>query len=156
MADDYDDTDQTDLVPRAQIRALEEKAKRTGELETRLAEMERRAAFSEAGISMGDPKAKYFVAAYDGELTVEAIRAEALEAGVLTPPQPQATDGTEPGGPSTGELAAHARMQAASEGADGNKPIDLIEAFGKRGTHKPEEIMRMARAAGLRLAEDYQ
>jgi len=156
VADDYDDTDQTDLVPRAQIRQLEEKAKKATELEARLAEMERRAAFSEAlGTAAADPKVKYFIKGYDGELTAEASRAEALEAGVLAPPQDRTTE-DKPNAPTAGEMAAHARMAAASEGSGGNKPIDLIEAFGPRGSKKPDEIMAMARAAGLRLADDMQ
>lgn len=157
MADHDDDQDQTDLVPRSQIRQLEEKAKKATELEARLAEMERRAAFSEAlGSSANDPKIKYFIKGYDGELSAEAIRAEALEAGVLAPSQERTNDDT----PTNAEMAAHARMNAASEGAGGNKPIDLIEGFGPRGSKTPEEIMAMLRAAGpnapFRLADDMQ
>lgn len=159
MADDYDD-DQNDLVPRAQIRQLEEKAKKATELEARLAEMERRAAFSEAlGAAATDPKVKYFIKGYDGELTPEAIRAEALEAGVLAPTQPQTTEPSKDN-PTPQELAAHARMQAASEGAGGNRPVDLLEALGPRGSKKPEEIMQILRQAGpgapFRLSEDVQ
>jgi hypothetical protein len=160
VADDYDDQDQTDLVPRSQIRQLEEKAKKAGELEARLAEMERRAAFSEAlGTAATDPKVKYFIKGYDGELTPEAIRAEALEAGVLQPPQERTTDQTQ-NQPSSQEMAAHARMQASAEGAQGNRPIDLLEALGPRGSKKPEEITAILRQAGpgapFRLAQDMQ
>lgn len=159
MADDYDDNDQTDLVPRAQIRQLEEKAKKATELEARLAEMERRAAFSEAlGTAAADPKVKYFIKGYDGELTSEAIRAEALVAGVLVTPleAPPADQQNQQNAPTQSEMAAHARMAAASEGSQGNRPVDLIEAFGPRGSKKPEEILAMARAAGLRLVDDMQ
>lgn len=160
MADDYDDNDQTDLVPRSQIRQLEEKAKKATELEARLVEMERRAAFSEAlGTAATDPKVKYFIKGYDGELTAEAIRNEALEAGVLASPAQQATEQPD-NQPTSAEMAAHARMQASAEGASGNRPIDLIEAMGPRGSKTPEEIKALLRAAGpnapFRLADDMQ
>lgn len=153
MADDYDDED---MVPRSQIKALEEKAKKAGELETRLAEMERRSAFLEAGVSPSDPRAKYFTKGYDGELTTEAIRAEAEAAGLFAPSGQDTTDQQtqQRNDPTPQEMAAHARMAAASEGSGGAKPVDLLEAFGPRGSKKPAEIIDMARAAGLRMAED--
>jgi hypothetical protein len=159
VTDGYDDQDQTDLVPRSQIRQLEEKAKKAGELQTQLEEMQRRVAFSEAlGTAVNDPKVRYFIKGYDGELTSEAIRAEALEAGLLTTTQPQPADTND--NPTPAEMAAHARMQAAADGAGGNKPIDLVEALGPRGSKKPDEIMAILRAAGpgapFRLAEDVQ
>lgn len=155
MTDTYDNNDGEDLVPRSQIRALEEKARKAGELETELAELKRRGAFSEAGINPADPKTKYFVKGYDGELTPEAIRAEAEAAGLFAPPPTEQRQQTQDS-PTPQEMAAHARMAAASEGSAGNKPIDLIEAFGPRGSKKPDEIMSMVRAAGRRTAEDQQ
>lgn len=114
--DDYDD--QTDLVPRAQIRQLEEKAKRAAELEQRLATVERDAAFAKAlGTAATDPKMKYFVAAYDGELTPEAIRNEAVSAGFLGVKEPDATDQISQ--QHSNDLAAHDRMTQAAAGADG-------------------------------------
>jgi hypothetical protein len=154
MADDDLDPDQTDLVPRSHIRQLEEKAKRAGDLEAQLTAAQRDAAFARALGSTEHPARPYFEKGYDGELEVDAIRNAARDAGLFsTEPAPAATSTD---APTPGELAAHARMQAASEGAGGNKPIDLMEAFGPRGTHKPEEILRMARAAGRRTVDDMQ
>lgn len=126
MADDYD---QDDLVPRDQIRQLEEKANRTSELEAKLAAMERKVAFTEAlGPAANDPKMKYFVEGYKGELTPEAIKAEATEVGFLTPAT-QTTD--QQSGPTPQELAAHARMTASAEGSGGDGRISWQEAMGQ-------------------------
>lgn len=126
MADDYDDNDdQTDLVPRAHIRQLEEKAKRAAELENRLAEVERQAAFAEAlGTAAGDPKMRYFKDGYKGELTAEAIRAEAVSAGFISTPgsQPEQQQQTE-------DLSAHARMASNAAGGSGIPVTDWQAAL---------------------------
>jgi hypothetical protein len=158
VADDYDN-DQTDLVPRAHIRQLEEQAKKARELEAQLAATQREAAFARALGNADHPMRAYFERGYDGELEVDAIRAAARDAGLFASEPPPATP--EPQNtPTPGELAAHARLQAAAEGAAGNKPIDLIEAFGPRGSKKPDEIKQMLRACGpdapFRLSEDMQ
>ena len=43
----------------------------------------REIAFLKAGVNPEDPAARYFVKGYDGELTVEAIKAAAIEARIL-------------------------------------------------------------------------
>lgn len=50
--------------------------------------LKRENAFLKAGIKPDDPKAKYFVRGYDGELTADAILAEAKAAGVIAEPAP--------------------------------------------------------------------
>lgn len=48
--------------------------------------------FVKAGIDVNSPQAKYFVNGYDGDLTTDAIKAAAEEAGFLgTPPPPVPT-----------------------------------------------------------------
>lgn len=93
MSDEYqDDEPQTD---NPNIRNLREKAKEADGLRdevermrAQLATAERERAFFNAGIDPADPKAKYFVKGYDGEITAEAIKAEAAAAGILSPAQP--------------------------------------------------------------------
>lgn len=157
MPDDDLDQDQTDLVPRSHIRQLEEKAKKAGELEQRLAAMERESAFARALGTTDHPARSYFEKGYDGELDPEAIRNAAREAGLFTSQAPPADSQTDQQNqPSPQEMAAQARMQAAAEGAQGNRPVDFVEALGPRGSKTPEEIEALARAAGLRLAADQQ
>lgn len=149
------DDDQTDLVPRSHIEALEAKAAKATELESRLAQMERETAFAKALGSTEHPARQYFERGYDGELDVESIRSAAKDAGLMSGSQ---SPPAEPQGnaPTAAEMAAHARMAASSEGGGGNRPVDLIEGFGPRGSKKPDEILAMSKAAGLRMAEDQQ
>lgn len=79
-------------TPIAELRAAADRGK---EAERKAAALERENAFIKAGIDVDDPRAKYFVAGYDGELTKDAIVAEATVAGVLTPPAPPAQENGE-------------------------------------------------------------
>lgn len=91
MADEYDDDAPEQESENANIRQLREKAKRADELERQLQTLQRNEAFRSAGIDPNDPKSKYFVKGYEGDLAKEAITAAATEAGYLTPPQEQTT-----------------------------------------------------------------
>lgn len=107
MPDDVFDDDQTNEPEH--IRDLRAKAKETDDLRARLAQVERDHAFSQAlGQAAETPGVKkYFMPGYDGELTKEAIRAAATEAGFLQQPAPTPDP----------DLAAHQRMADASSGA---------------------------------------
>lgn len=76
-----DDGDKRVYIKRANLKALEEKA-RVGETSRK------KLAFYEAGINMTDPKMAYFVKGYDGDLDAEAIRAAAVDAGFIEKPPP--------------------------------------------------------------------
>lgn len=67
------------------LRAAANKAKR---LEKENGELRRDLAFTQAGIDTNDPRLGYFAKGYEGELTAEAIKAEATKAGFLAPPAP--------------------------------------------------------------------
>lgn len=144
--DDRDDQtddqgDDSDLVPRAHIRQLEEKAKKTREYEERITNLEREAAFARAlGTAADDPAAKYFVKGYDGELTVEAIREAALEARVLSPPSKEQS--------SSPDLTAHDRISAASAGAGENAPPDLVAEIN--AAKSPEEVLDILEEAAAK------
>lgn len=128
--------DNDDLVPREHIRDLEEKAGRVGELEAQLAEVKRQAAFTEAGITSANPAYKYFTKAYDGELTPDAIRAEATAAGFLqthdAPTSPQQDSPM---------LSHYGRIVEASEGAAPAPTTDLVEGINQAQT--VEEVMAL-------------
>lgn len=111
MPEDIDDQNDDDLVPRSHIRELEAQAKESRELKAQLAQMERDSAFAKAlGPAADSPGAKYFVKAYDGELTVDAIKAAATEGGFLQTSQPV-------NAPSPPDLSGHQRIADASAGA---------------------------------------
>lgn len=160
MADDgyeNDDVEGTpDLVPRAHIRALEAKAKRADELEAQLAEAQRDAAFTQALGTGTDPRLDYFRRGYQGDVTPEAIRQAATDAGFLA-------DGPQPAPPPTAspqDLAAHARMAAASDGAGATSaPPDLAAAIA--AANSEAEVMALiegpqGQAAGLRTTRQNQ
>ena len=79
-----DAKDQVERNPvRQQLRNLEAKNK---ELEAKLlqaTEAQRKLAFVEAGVDLNAPVSRYFVKAYDGEMTAEAIRQAAQEANLI-------------------------------------------------------------------------
>ncbi len=85
---DYEDEEQSET--RNPVRA------RMKELEKQLAEAERRAqaaeqaarraAFLEAGLDTSNKMTEYFMKAYDGEVTPEAIKQAAVEANLISTP----------------------------------------------------------------------
>lgn len=90
--DDYDDdlddngTDdpQPDRNPlRAQVRKQERELKALREQLAEGQKATRELAFVKAGVNPQDKKAAYFIKAYDGDLTPDAIKAAALDAGFL-------------------------------------------------------------------------
>lgn len=124
---DHDDANQSDQNNEPDhIRDLRAKAKEADELRTRLAKVERDHAFSQAlGSDAEQPGvAKYFMPAYDGELTKEAIRAAALEAGFIRANQNQ-------GQQQDPDLAAHQRMADASNGAGGGSSPNWQDALSE-------------------------
>jgi hypothetical protein len=139
--DDAPDTDDEPQRDNHDIRQLREKAKRADELEARLAAMERETAFAKAlGDKLTDPKMRYFEKAYDGDLTVEAIREAAKRDGFW--PEPQGA-----GGNDRADLEAATRMAAASQGAGEPVPPDVHEAVRK--AQSEEEVLAIIEAAGV-------
>jgi hypothetical protein len=63
-------------------RDLEAKAKRADELEAQVQQMQRKEVFRDAGLNPTDKMTEYFMKGYEGELSVEAIQAEANSAGL--------------------------------------------------------------------------
>ena len=129
--DDFDANTETD-GDAGDIKSLRRAAASKKQLEKENADLKRRLAFIEAGISTADPKMKYFVNGYDGEMTAEAIREAALEAGFLQS-QSQSED---PQLAATG--AAQQRvMQAASgvsyEGMNEDAALAQLEAAMEEG-----------------------
>ena len=73
--------------------------------------MKRELAFAKAGINPDDPRMKYFVKGYDGELTAEAVRQAAVEAGFIQSQTAQAAQ------QANAALGAESRVAQASAGA---------------------------------------
>lgn len=146
-ADDRDDDqdDGTDLVPRSHIRGLEEKARRADELAAQVEQLQRESVFSTALAGIDHPGLPYFKNGYKGDLTPEAIRQAAIEAG-FGRDDPETSQTTPPAPPQAPDLAAHQRMAAAQVGAAPAPPFDPIEAMNNAKT--PEEVMAIVEAHG--------
>ena len=65
-------------------RELEAKAKRADELEAQVQQMQRKEVFRDAGLDPSNRMTEYFMKGYEGELTVEAIQAEAASTGLTS------------------------------------------------------------------------
>ena len=63
-------------------RELEARAARADELEAQVQQMQRKEVFRDAGLDPSNKMTEYFMKGYEGELTVEAIKAEAQSAGL--------------------------------------------------------------------------
>lgn len=151
MSDNYtdDDLDTNDIDVEGDagdIKSLRRAANSKKQLEKELAEAKRELAFARAGISMDDPKLKYFVRGYDGEMTAEAIRQAALEAGFLA----SQSQGEDPNLAAAG--AAQQRvMQAASgvsyEGMTEEAALAQLESAMQEGGI--EAMLDVARQFGI-------
>jgi hypothetical protein len=148
---DYDEFDEQD--PENGSPAIQQLRKREKELEKQLkeaqeaatsgAEAERKLAFMEAGVTL-NPKTKYFVEGYKGELTAEAIQAAAREAEILPPLEPDVPPE---------ELAQHNQLANASVGANGSK-VDWNARL--REAQSQEEVMQVLQEAGVPTTWDAQ
>ena len=63
-------------------RELEARAARADELEAQIQQMQRKEVFRDAGLDPSNKMTEYFMKGYEGELSVEAIQAEAQSAGL--------------------------------------------------------------------------
>lgn len=132
--DDFDEIDDTDdEKPQrsdsewAELRRAK-KAKQKAEQE--LSTLKREMAFTKAGVDTDDPRFSYFVKGYEGELTAEAIRAEAVKAGFIS-------ETVEPE-PDDSGVQAQARVAQAAGGLGTDQPdlatAGLDQAFAEGGT----------------------
>lgn len=126
------------------------------EAQAALAQVERTNAFLEAGIDPKDPKAKYFVKGYDGDLTVEAIQAEAAQSGITAQVQSQAPN---PAGSNIDEAMSGGDIPKPN--ADGQLPKNLADSLAKvrnaKGMQEWELAFAEAAAVnpeGSAMAED--
>ena len=156
MSDNYieDDFDQ-DLDNEEQESAsdLRKAARRGAKAQKELEMLRKELAFYKAGISMDDPKMRYFVKGYDGEMTAEAIRAAALEAGFIASQQPEQVDD----GVQQQVFSAQQRVMAASAGAmvpDNSEAaaLSMMEQAMEEGGI--DAMLDVARQFGIQVGEE--
>jgi len=131
----------------AEIKELRAAAARAKELERELAEVRRSEAFRKAGIDPDDKRNAYFVKGYDGDLTQDAIQAEAREAGFLAEPGPsqeqqQQLDGMD-------RIGQVVSRSTPTEGQD--YEAQLVEAMQQGGVAGLEQAVRQL---GIPIQDD--
>lgn len=146
--DQYDDEIESDEdeAPsglRKQVKEAQAKAKA---LESEVATLRRESAFREAGIDPKDPKARYFVKGYEGDLTADAIKAEAEEAGILN---------SQPSGIPDEEARAQSAADNITSGAEPTGPGDKeAEAIAElNNATSQEEALAVAAKYGVRIKD---
>ena len=116
--------------------------------------MRRELAFARAGLPLDDPKMRYFVKGYDGEMTADAIREAALEAGFLASQQQQEQA---PNPQMQAAAAAQQRVMQASAGAmiedaSENSALAHLESAMQEGGI--EAMLEVARQYGIPTSLD--
>jgi len=119
-------------------RELEDRAKAGDEAVAQLAQLQRELSFRDAGVDPSSKQGQYFMRGYDGEMTVDAIRAEAAELGLTGQPvqaqQPQIDYGAE----------QRIAMVADDAGPVTNPELDTLI----RQTKNPDELRELMEAHG--------
>lgn len=149
--DDYEDDDIEDAPAEEGPKGLRRAANKSKKLESELAQLRRELAFAKAGLPLDDPKMNYFVKGYDGEMTAEAIRAAALEAGFLQSQQ-QAPDPSMQAAASAQQRVMQASAGAVYEDATEDAALARLEAAMEEGGI--EAMMDVARQYGIPTAID--
>lgn len=146
MPDDFDDQSIEDQTNSNWRRDLEAKARRADELAAENERLKKDVVFTSALAGIDHPGLTYFRDAYKGDLTAEAIRQAAVEAGFAPagdelPLAPTPSPAQQPP-----DLAAHQRMAAAAAGAAPPPPFDPIEAI--TNAQSADEVMAIVEAHG--------
>lgn len=131
--DDFDEDDDFDEKPQrtdAEWAELRRAKKAKEKAERELAQLRRERAFAKAGIDPDDPRTAYFVKGYDGDITPEAIRAEAIQAGFIA----EEGDDPNPADVQAGQDITEAALGAIPEGGAFADSGALDEAFRQGGT----------------------
>jgi hypothetical protein len=138
-------------LPRREVRRFERDRRERDALKAQNLELNRRLAFSDAGIKSDDPAAKYFIKAYEGDMDPEAIRVAAIEARVIT--------AGNAGTISTAEAAGHQFMGAAANGGSlvsqedevSRQLAEAAKIHWRNADQAVPEIMRIVKENEIRL-----
>lgn len=127
----------------ARLRIAEKTAKEAVDLKTEITALRREAAFRKAGIDPDNAKYKWLVRGYDGELTVDAIKAEAESSGLIDAPKPD---------PDAEALARTARAASGADAVDTGTTAEYHAELAK--ANSTEEAMAVAVKYGRLLVQE--
>jgi hypothetical protein len=156
MSDNYTDDDlDFEADESSDIRSLRRAANAAKRLKAENAQMKRELAFAKAGIALDDPKMRYFVKGYDGELEADVIREAATEAGFI---QVEASQEQAPDPNMQAAASAQQRVMAASAGATSEDiseeaALSRMEAAMQEGGI--EAMLDVARQYGIPTQSEY-
>lgn len=151
--DDFsNEEDQEQPDQQTDIKSLRRAASGKKKLEQELESLRRELAFARAGLPLDDPKMRYFVKGYDGEMTAEAIREAASEAGFLATQKEQAPDLQ-----MQAAASAQQRVMQASAGAgvsDSSEASALAHLESAMQEGGVEAMLEVARQYGIPTSLD--
>lgn len=109
-----------------------------------------------AGIDLETPHGRLFAKGYDGEITLDAVKAAATDYGLLEPVTPE---------PTAAELAALRQFDSAGQSGEGGQTVEeqamdalnKVRYFGSDGQWNPEgkdQILAALKSAGLDISND--
>jgi hypothetical protein len=131
------------------IKSLRRAASGKKKLEQELADAKRQLAFAKAGIDPEDPKMKYFVRGYDGEMSAGAVRQAAIEAGFI---QSQSDSGAAQAAQSAQERVMSASAGAVIEDASEEAALSRMQAALEEGGM--EAMLDVARQYGIPIGTE--
>lgn len=135
-------TEESARTDRKWVRDLEKRAKAAEKAAAERDAAMRELVMLKAGINPDSPQGKLFVKAYDGEPTLEAVKAAAQEYGVLDAPTPDIP---------AEEIAAHQRVATTAAGADvagEDDPIALIQR-----AESAAEVLELVEKYGVAVSD---
>jgi hypothetical protein len=109
------------LTPSEWRNKMKATSERANAAEAKVMLYERDLTFREAGLDPQDPRVKYFVKGYDGELNADSIRQEATAAGFINQNSPEPTFNEN----ISDALEAEQRIVNAGQGGDPVPVVDL-------------------------------
>jgi antirestriction protein ArdC len=137
-------TEESARTDRKWVRDLEKRAKAADKAAAERDAAMRELVMLKAGINPETPQGKLFIKAYDGEPTLEAVKAAAQEYGVLDTPTPAIP---------ADEVAAHQRVAQAAAGAEVSEgdddPIALINK-----AESAAEVLELVKKYGVAISDD--
>lgn len=129
---------------------LERKAKEADAAKAEAQAAKRELALLKAGIDLESPTGKLFAKAYDGEASVDAIKAAATEYGLIgTESAPAAAPAQAAPSVSNDELAAHQRIAQTSAGANSAGQYDARDAVAN--AQSAEEVLAILQKEGVEI-----
>ena len=130
-------------------REREAKAKRADELEAQVQQMQRKEVFRDAGLDPSNKMTEYFMKGYEGELSVEAIQAEASSAGLSNTVSQANTSMVEQQAQFAQQVEAERRIAEASDDA-GPVADPQIESLIRQTTNA-DELKQLLESNGFTI-----